>query len=98
MLVKRVASNSQAVPMDALEKVRELFNRVSYLTQEEKSFILEKTIIEKFSKGTVLLRQGQVPTKCFTVLEGCVREYTMSKGEEICVMRHYNAVDRDHQQ
>ncbi|MDW3193411.1 MAG: Crp/Fnr family transcriptional regulator [Cytophagales bacterium] len=68
--------------MNARDKVRELFNRVSYLTLEEKKFIVENTIIEKFSKGTILLRQGQVPTKCFTVLEGCVREYTMSKGEE----------------
>ncbi len=68
--------------MDSREKVRAFIDRINVLSQEEKNLIVEETIIDEPVKGTVLLRQGQVPTKCFTVIEGCVREYTITNGEE----------------
>ena len=68
--------------MNAREKVRALINEISYLTPKEKDVMVEETIIEEYEKGAILLRQGQVPTKCFMVVEGCVREYTLRNGEE----------------
>ncbi|MEO9871775.1 Crp/Fnr family transcriptional regulator [Ekhidna sp.] len=68
--------------MDIRDKVRAFINQITILTQEEKNVIVEETIIEEPEKGTILLRQGQVPKRCFTVLEGCVREYTITNGEE----------------
>jgi len=49
--------------MDSREKVRAFIDQISVLTHEEKNIIVEETIIEESSKGTILLRQGQVPTR-----------------------------------
>ncbi len=68
--------------MDIREKVRAFIDQITILSQDEKNVIVDETIIEEPAKGTVLLRQGQVPTRCFTVIEGCVREYTITNGEE----------------
>ncbi len=68
--------------MDSREKVRAFIQQIPILKQEEKDIIVRETIIEEFKKGTVLLHQGQVPTKCYTVIEGCVREFTINEKEE----------------
>ncbi len=68
--------------MSPKEKVKAFIDRIGFFTQEEKDIILEETIIENFKKGDILLKQGQVPTRCFTVIEGCVREYTLTKDDE----------------
>ncbi|MEO1051028.1 MAG: cyclic nucleotide-binding domain-containing protein [Bacteroidota bacterium] len=68
--------------MDSRDKVRAIIDQISILTQAEKDIIVEETIIEAFKKGTILLRQGQVPNQCFMVVEGCVREYTIRNGVE----------------
>ncbi|MEM9327791.1 MAG: Crp/Fnr family transcriptional regulator [Bacteroidota bacterium] len=68
--------------MSSREKVRALINQIPHLTQHEKNIIVDETIIEEYERGTILLQQGQVPTRCFMVVEGCVREYTIIHGEE----------------
>ncbi|MGM7703470.1 Crp/Fnr family transcriptional regulator [Pseudalkalibacillus sp. Hm43] len=35
--------------------------------------------VETFKKGTILVHQGDVPTKCFFVLKGCVRQYAVDE-------------------
>ena len=55
---------------------------MNVLTQEERNTIVDETIIEEHEKGSILLRQGQVPYRCFMVVEGCIREYTIQSGEE----------------
>jgi len=52
------------------------------LNKEEVEIIIEKTIANTFKKGTILLKEGQIPTKCYMVVEGCVREYLIKDGEE----------------
>ena len=68
--------------MNSREKVRAFIDRINVLTQKEKNIIVEETIIEEYKKGSILLRQGQIPKRCFTVMVGCVREYTITNGEE----------------
>ena len=68
--------------MTAREKVRVILDRFTYLTLEEKNILVDETIIEEKNKGDILLRQGQVPSKCFMVVEGCIREYTIRNGVE----------------
>ncbi len=68
--------------MNSREKVRAIINQIQVFTQAEKDLIVEETIIEEFKKGAILLRQGQIPKRCFMVVEGCVREYTISNGED----------------
>ena len=68
--------------MNLKEKVRAIVSRIEILTAEEIDTIVDITIVDSFKKGTVLLREGQVPSKCYTVLEGCLREYQIIDGEE----------------
>nr|WP_281350350.1 Crp/Fnr family transcriptional regulator [Fulvivirga lutimaris] len=53
------------------------------MEKEEVEIIVDKTIVGEFKRGTILLKQGQVPSKCYMVVEGCVREYLMKNGEDI---------------
>jgi len=68
--------------MSLKEKVRAIVSRIEILTKEEIETIVEITIVDSFKKGTILLREGQIPTKCYMVLEGCLREYQIIDGDE----------------
>lgn len=68
--------------MSLKEKIRAMISKFKILNKEEIETLVEKTVVDEFKKGTLLLREGQVPTKCFMVVEGCVREYIIKDGEE----------------
>lgn len=68
--------------MHLKEKIRALISKFKPLTHEEIDLIVEKTIVKEYKKGDILLRAGQIPTKCYMVVEGCVREYILKDGEE----------------
>lgn len=60
------------------------FQKFGDFSKEEINAVLEDLLIEKYPKGTVLLEQGQIPDKCYFVLEGCVREYGIEEdGREV---------------
>lgn len=44
------------------------------MNDKEIDLILKKTIVKRFQKDEILLWQGQIPTECYMVIEGCVRE------------------------
>ncbi len=45
------------------------------LTEAEQQAILDALMIEKFEKGSYLIKQGDSPTeRCYFVLKGCVRQ------------------------
>lgn len=67
---------------DLKEKIRTLISNFKPLTKDEIDLIVEKTVVKEYKKGTVLLREGQIPTKCYMVVEGCVREYLIKDGDE----------------
>ncbi|GFZ80324.1 cyclic nucleotide-binding protein [Paenibacillus marchantiophytorum] len=54
------------------------------LNDEEQRAIAEEILIEEYKKGTMLLRQGDVPNQCYFVLKGCVRQYSINEtGKEV---------------
>ncbi|MGG1634418.1 Crp/Fnr family transcriptional regulator [Paenibacillus sp. NRS-1760] len=54
------------------------------LSDEEQQAIVDDILIEEYKKGTILLRQGDVPTKCYFVLKGIVRQYLIDEaGKEV---------------
>lgn len=58
--------------------------RFTTLNEEEQQAIVEDILIKEYKKGTVLLRQGAVPTQCYFVLKGCVRQYSIDEtGKEV---------------
>ncbi|WLR51124.1 Crp/Fnr family transcriptional regulator [Bacillus tianshenii] len=52
--------------------------RFSSLSEEELRKLTTDVPVASFKKGTILLQQGDVPNKCYFVLEGCVRQYAVS--------------------
>jgi CRP-like cAMP-binding protein len=55
------------------------------LTEAEQQAILDALMIEKFEKGSYLIKQGDSLTeRCYFVLKGCVRQYQMDQdGKEV---------------
>jgi CRP-like cAMP-binding protein len=59
-------------------------SKFTNLTQAEQQVIMEDLVIEECKKGTVLLRQGEIPTRCYFVLKGCIRQYAIDEdGNEV---------------
>jgi CRP-like cAMP-binding protein len=59
-------------------------SRFTTLNEKEQQAILEDVLVEEYKKGTVLLEQVDVPTKCYFVLKGCVRQYSIDEtGREV---------------
>ncbi|MER2170209.1 MAG: Crp/Fnr family transcriptional regulator [Psychrobacillus psychrodurans] len=59
-------------------------SKFTSLNDEEQQAIAKEIKMEEFKKGTILLRQGEVPTKCYFVLKGCIRQYSVDeKGKEV---------------
>lgn len=58
--------------------------RFTTLNAEEQQAIVEDIRVQEYKKGTKLLSQGDVPTKCYFVLKGCVRQYLIDEtGKEV---------------
>lgn len=52
------------------------------LTEDEVQLIVENTTVKSFKKGDLLLSEGQIASKCYLILKGCVREYYLVDGLE----------------
>ena len=52
------------------------------LQAEEIQRIVAEVPIKTLKKGSLLLREGQIPQVCYYVFKGCVREYYLVDGEE----------------
>ena len=52
------------------------------LSKQEKQDITENLIVNTFKKGTTLLHEGEIATKCYFILQGCIRQYHLTDGEE----------------
>lgn len=59
-----------------------MVSNFSMLNQKEIEILVEKTVVDTFQAGTLLLKEGQIPTKCYMVVEGCVREYVLKDGDD----------------
>jgi CRP-like cAMP-binding protein len=58
------------------------FSRITPLTKEEADAIAQAMVVRHCKKGTVLLKEGQVSVDTYFILEGCIREYIITNGEE----------------
>ncbi|MFD1020963.1 Crp/Fnr family transcriptional regulator [Thalassobacillus hwangdonensis] len=57
--------------------------RFSDMSETELDAIASNVPIATYKKGTVLLHQGDVPDKCYFILKGCIRKYTVdASGKE----------------
>lgn len=59
-------------------------SRWTSLNEEDQQAIVNEIRIEEFKKGTVLFKQGDAPSKCYFILKGCVRQYSIDEeGREV---------------
>ncbi|MEZ4981014.1 MAG: cyclic nucleotide-binding domain-containing protein [Saprospiraceae bacterium] len=58
------------------------FSKISPLSKDEAEAISNSMQTKSFKKGEFLLKEGQISVNTFFILEGCVREYLLSDGEE----------------
>ncbi|PWA10544.1 Crp/Fnr family transcriptional regulator [Flavobacterium laiguense] len=63
-------------------KLLKYFSGIMPLSEEESAAIAETMCIQKYKKGSILLKEGQISTEAYFVLEGCVRQYFLVDGEE----------------
>lgn len=64
--------------------LQEYMSRFTSLDSNEQAAILNDIQLIECSRGTVLLRQGDVPSACYFVLKGCVRQYSSDEdGKEV---------------
>lgn len=62
----------------------EYMSRLTSLNEEQQQAIINEIHIGEFKRGTSLFKQGEVPTKCFFILKGCVRQYSIDEeGKEV---------------
>ena len=52
------------------------------LSHDEAAAIAATMLIKQYKKGTVLLREGQISSEAYFVIDGCVRQYMLVDGEE----------------
>lgn len=52
------------------------------LSVDEKQVITDLALFKNFTKGTVLLKEGDFSNESYFVLEGCLRSYYLIEGEE----------------
>lgn len=59
-------------------------DKYTTLSEEQKLAIVNEIQIREVKKGTILLQQGDIPTKCYFVLQGCIRQYSLDEaGKEV---------------
>lgn len=53
--------------------------RFTEIPDSELTSIAEDVDLQSFKKGTILLHQGGIPEKCYFVLKGCIRQYSVDE-------------------
>ena len=64
------------------EDLRAYIKSFQMLNDDEIDLIVESIDVQQFKKGEVLLREGQIASKCYLVLKGCIRQYNLKDGQE----------------
>ncbi len=52
------------------------------ITPDIENAIQECLIIRSFSKGTILLKEGDISSECYFIIKGCIRSYYIKDGKE----------------
>jgi len=62
--------------------LRDYISKFNTFDPEEIDAIVEHTQLESFRKGSIILREGEICTKCYFVISGCVRQFQLMNGDE----------------
>lgn len=66
------------------QRMKDFMGKNSSFSAEEMEAIMKDLVIESYEKNTILLKQGEISSKCYFVLKGCVRQYFIDEdGKEV---------------
>lgn len=65
-----------------VNKFVKYFSKFETLTKEEENAIAESMQLKSFKKGDYLLKEGQISIDTYFIIEGAVREFIITDGEE----------------
>jgi len=71
--------------IDALTMYREKMESFAPMSDEEFEQLSEKLREKHFTKGEVLLKEGQVCKEFFFIISGCIRSFSLENGREVNV-------------
>lgn len=57
--------------------LQQFLEKNTNLGQQELLEVMAHLVVHSYKKGTVLLKQGDISEKCYFVLKGCVRQYSV---------------------
>ena len=57
-------------------------SKYTSLSSELIGLIAEGAVVKSYKKGTILLKEGDIPRECYLVFKGCIRSYLVKDGEE----------------
>lgn len=67
-------------------KLKTFIDKNIELEASQNHELMQALSVENYTRGTILLNQGEISKNCYTVLSGCVRQYrTLEDGREITV-------------
>jgi CRP-like cAMP-binding protein len=64
------------------EALVKYLSKHTLLNEREVKDIAENIVVQTFKKGAILLNEGEIASKCYFILQGCVRQYQLTDGEE----------------
>lgn len=69
--------------LDLEQLLSQLENSYNPLTEDCKKEFLKNSKIKTFSKGEVVVKEGQYSKKAFLIMKGCARAYYLKDGKDI---------------
>src|SRR6478735_2238952 len=70
---------------EALARYRQKFGSLAPITDEEFTLLTDHMHQKHFSRGEVILREGQVCRHFYFILQGCIRSFNLKEGKEVNV-------------
>lgn len=67
----------------------DFLKKIPGLTDAERASIAEDLKVERYKKGFILLEQGDVMVKCYFILKGCIRKFTLDASGEDTTAEFY---------
>lgn len=70
----------------AVQTLKKYLIKYTKMDEAQMEAVLRQIPIAEYPKGHTLIRQGDVPAKCYFVLKGCIRQFTIDEtGKETSV-------------
>ena len=70
---------------EALARYRLKFGSLAPITDEQFKLLADLMLEKRFSRGEVILREGQVCRHFYFILQGCIRSFNLKEGREVNV-------------